>query len=60
MADYEKERPNSVILKHKQKEHVNEEMNIRMEITQKFRDPLTRQAMRQSGLNTGAKIKASF
>ena len=44
LADFVKKRPNSVILKHKQKEHVGEEMNIRMEITQKFRDPLTRQA----------------
>ena len=37
-------RPNSVILKHKQKEHFGEEMSIRMEITQKYGDPLTRQA----------------
>ena len=44
LADYEKKRPNSVIFKHKQKEHFEEEMKIRMEITQKFRDPLTRQA----------------
>ena len=44
LADFEKKRPNSVILKHKQKEHLEEEMSIRMEITQKFRDPLTRQA----------------
>ena len=44
LADFEKRRPNSVIFKHKQKEHLNEEMSIRMEITKKFKDPLTRQA----------------
>jgi hypothetical protein len=44
LADLENKRPKSVLFKHKLKEHKEEEMNIRMEITQKFRDPLTRQA----------------
>ena len=44
LADYTKKRHNSVIWKHKQKEHLEEQMSIRMENTQKFKDPLTRQA----------------
>ena len=44
MADLEKQRPKSVLLKHKLNEHKDEEMRIRMEITRKFKDPLTRQA----------------
>jgi hypothetical protein len=44
MADYDKKRPNSVLFKHKENEHKSEEMKIRMEVTRKFRDPLTRQA----------------
>ena len=32
------------IFKHKQNEHKDEEMKIKMEITKKFKDPLTRQA----------------
>ena len=44
LADFEKMRPNSVLWKHKQKEHREEEMKVKMQITKKFRDPLTRQA----------------
>ena len=44
LADLEKKRPKSVLLKHKLNEHIDEEMRIRMEITRKFKDPLTRQA----------------
>ena len=44
MADLENERPKSVLLKHKLKEHQDEEMKIKMKITGKFKDPLTRQA----------------
>ena len=44
LADFEKKRPNSVLWKHKQKEHGDEEMKVTMQITKKFRDPLTRQA----------------
>ena len=44
LADFEKKRPNSVLWKHKQKEHGDEEMKVTMQITKKFRDPLTRKA----------------
>ena len=33
LADLEKKRPKSVLLKHKLNEHIDEEMRIRMEIT---------------------------
>ena len=36
--------PTNVLYKHKQNEHKNENMKFSMEITGKFRDPLTRQA----------------
>ena len=41
---WEKKDPKNVLYKHEQQEHKHEEMKIKMEITQKFRDPLTRQA----------------
>ena len=44
LADFENRRANSVLWKHKLKEHGEEEMKVKMKITQKFRDPLTRQA----------------
>ena len=44
LADFENRRPNSVLWKHKIKEHWEEEMKVKMKITKKFRDPLTRQA----------------
>ena len=44
LADLKNQRPKSVLLKHKLNEHKDEEMRIRMEITKKFKDPLTRQA----------------
>ena len=34
----------SVLFKHKQNDHNQEDMRFRMEITNKFRDPLARQA----------------
>ena len=43
-ADLRHDRPTGVLYKHKKIEHPSEEMNIRMEIIKKFRDPLTRQA----------------
>ena len=49
--DFVKEKPTGVLYKHKQNEHQLEEMNIRMEITKPFRDPLTRQA------NEGVRIE---
>ena len=39
-----KEKPDNVFFKHKKMEHLNENMKIKMEITQPFRDALTRQA----------------
>ena len=33
-----------MLFKHKQIEHLNEEMEVHMEITKTFKDPLTRQA----------------
>ena len=36
--------PNSALFKHKQSEHKDEEMYFKMEITKKFKDPLSRQA----------------
>ena len=44
MRDFNKERPDSAMYKHKQNEHNGEEIKYRMEITKRFRDPLTRQA----------------
>ena len=44
MADFQNKRSNSVLITYKVKEHQDEEMKIKMKITGKFRDPLTRQA----------------
>ena len=44
VADLKNERKNSVLYKHKMKEHKNEEVKFTMEITGKFKDALTRQA----------------
>ena len=44
LADLRHNRPKGVLYKHKQNDHKSEEMKISMEITKKFRDPLTRQA----------------
>ena len=43
-SDLKHKRSKSVLFKHKQIEHKNEDMKITMQITQKFHDPLTRQA----------------
>ena len=40
-------RKDNALYKHKVNDHKEEEMTFRMEITNKYRDPLTRQAMRQ-------------
>ena len=42
--EFKNQKINSVLFKHKQNEHQNEEMKFSMEITRKFKDPLTRQA----------------
>ena len=39
-----KDKPDNVFFKHKKMEHINEDMNIKMEITQPFKDALSRQA----------------
>ena len=44
MRDFNKGKLDSAMYKHKQNEHEGEEIKYRMEITKKFRDPLTRQA----------------
>ena len=44
LSNFRSGRGDSPLFKHKQNEHKDEEMKFRMEITNKFRDPLTRQA----------------
>ena len=44
VKDLERKTEKSVLYKHIQNEHPNEEVKFRMEITRKFRDALTRQA----------------
>ena len=43
-SNFRSGRADSALYKHKQNDHKEEEMKFRMEITSKFRDPLTRQA----------------
>ena len=43
-ADYRKMRPNSVLWKHKENDHKDEDMVVKMKITKIFKDPLYRQA----------------
>ena len=42
--DLEKQKPSSVLFKHKENKHQHETMKISMKIIKKFKDPLTRQA----------------
>ena len=44
LKDFEKKREKSVLYKHKVSDHPNEDVKFKMEITQKFKDALTRQA----------------
>ena len=44
LSNFRSGREDSPLFKHKQRDHKDEEMKFRMEITNKFRDPLTRQA----------------
>ena len=44
LKDLEKKRETGVLYKHKLSDHQNENIKFQMEITQKFRDALTRQA----------------
>ena len=43
-SSFLKNKPDNVFYKHKQMEHLNESMNIKMEITKPFKDALSRQA----------------
>ena len=60
MADYKNERSNSVLLKYKLNEHQQEEMMIKMKITKKFKDPLTRQANEAVRINQRNKNKGEL
>ena len=44
LSQFKNERGDSALHKHRVSDHEGEEMKFRMEITDKFRDPLTRQA----------------
>ena len=44
LDDFLKKREKSVLLKHKMTDHQNENVQFKMEITNKFKDALTRQA----------------
>ena len=44
LKDLEKKREKSVLYKHIKNAHPNEEVKFKMEITQRFKDALTRQA----------------
>ena len=46
-SDFENKRPKSVLNKHREIKHQTEDMKISMQITQRFKDPLTRKQMRQ-------------
>ena len=43
LAALKKQKNDSVLFKHKENEHTNEEMRISMRITKRFKDPLSRQ-----------------
>ena len=57
LRDFTKNNPSSVMFKHKQNEHSDEEMKISMKIVQKFRDPLTREANEAVRINNRNKKK---
>jgi hypothetical protein len=44
LSQFRNGREDSALFKHKQNDHKEEDMTFKMEITNKFRDPLTRQA----------------
>ena len=54
-SDLENKRSKSVLNKHKEIEHHNENMKISMQITRKFKDPLTRQANEAVRISSRAK-----
>ena len=55
VRDFKNKRPNSVLNKHKEIEHIDEEMKVSMQITRKFKDPLTRQANEAVRISNRAK-----
>ena len=57
MRDLKNEKTDSALFKHKENEHKNEEMKISMEVTRKFRDPLTRQANEAVRINNRGKLE---
>ena len=44
LRDLKNENLRSSLFKHKQSDHINEETNFKMQITKRFKDPLSRQA----------------
>ena len=44
IRDLKNKKPNSALFKHKQREHTNEDMNVNIKITQRFKDLLSRQS----------------
>ena len=48
-SDFVNKRPKSTLNKHKEIVHQNEDMKISMQITRRFKDPLTRQANEYQG-----------
>ena len=44
LKEYEKKKEKSVLFKHKMTDHKNEDVRFKKEITQKFKDTLSRQA----------------
>ena len=54
---FKQKKANSVIFKHKEIAHKNEEMKIKMKITKKFKDPLTRQANEAVRINNRKKTE---
>ena len=53
--DLKKEKECGVLFKHKQNEHKNEEMEVKMKIVKKFKDPLSRQANEAVRITNGLK-----
>ena len=52
VRDFSNDESGSVLFKHKELEHKEEEMKIKMRITKKFKDPLTRQANEAVRINS--------
>ena len=52
LSDLEKKRPKSVLYKHISNAHQNEDVKFQMEVTQKFKDALSRQANEAVRINS--------